>query len=1031
MEKILIVEDESIVALELESRLCDLGYSVCGIVVSGDEAIKLTKEHIPNIILMDINIKGPIDGVQTAEKIKEIFDIPIIFLTAFTDPNTLERAKITGPYGYIVKPFEERELHTSIEIAIYKHNMEKKLRDSERRLSITLKSIGDAVIATDNEGKINYMNSAAEELTSINTEDANGKYVLDIFDISDKVTYEIADLDIKKLINTGFSDNFPGNLTISNNSEVKIVESSVSAIKDEKSNIDGIVLVFHDVTEKFKAEAALLESEKKYRKVVENASEIIFALDSTWKYRYVNAATVRISEYSKEELRNMDFSILILPSHRKLCKYKLLRQYLSKEKTSYFEYPIISKNGNIIWLAQSNNLIVENNQLVGFDVIARDITEKKLAEHQLNERNKFIELVLQNIQTGLIVSKIDTGEIIYTNDKLTEILGFAEEPMKNFSQFLNLGIYTELDSKQEIEKNIFEGIKLHDDSKLNYDNIKISTPGGIEKFIICSIIPLYEQGIIISSIEDITFKKRAEEQILKLSRAVEQSPAAVLITAPEGNIVYANPKYIEMTGFTYGELKKMYPCALHSSEFKRDDNHEITKAVKLGQELKGEFMAYKKTGESYWEHVIVSPIKNNNNTIINFLIIKQDISNQKRFENDLIVAKEKAEEMNRLKSVFLANMSHELRTPMVGILGFAQILKEDLKKPDDVEMADLLIKSGKRLLNTLESILEFSQLESKQVYINSVQINVSERIDSLIQNFNDHLNEKKLKLTRKYNRSMKIIADDRLINQVLNNIIDNAIKFTPQGEITIETNEVVENNLSWGIIKISDTGIGISKEKQNIIFDDFRQASEGRRRNFEGNGLGLTVAKKIVQMMNGYITLDSDLGKGSSFSIYLPAVIENDSKHARNVEKSNGKTQGTDNTSMSNLPEILLVEDNEMNKEVVMIYLRKICKVDYAKDGLTAIQMTSQKKYSAVLMDINLGNGFSGVDAMKKIKDINGYNNVPFVALTGYALHDDKEKLLREGCSYYLSKPFMKKDLLDLINEIINVEKKFPVIENN
>ncbi len=1031
MEKILIVEDESIVALELESRLCDLGYSVCGIVASGDEAIKLTKEHIPNIILMDINIKGPIDGVQTAEKIKEMYDIPIIFLTAFTDPSTLERAKITGPYGYIVKPFEERELHTSIEIAIYKHNMEKKLRDSERRLSITLKSIGDAVIATDNEGKINYMNSAAEELTSINSENANGKYVLDIFDISDKVTYETADLDIKKLINTGFSDNFPGNLTISDkNGQVKIVESSISAIKDEKSNIDGIVLVFHDVTEKFKAEAALLESEKKYRKVVENASEVIFALDSTWKYRYVNAATVRISEYSKEELRNMDFSTLILPSHRKLCKYKLLRQYLSKEKTSYFEYPFISKSGNIVWLAQSNNLIIENNQLVGFDVIARDITDKKLAEHHLNERNKFIELVLQNIQTGLIVSKIDTGEIIYTNDKLTEILGLAEVPLKNFSQFLDLGIFNEPDSKQEIEMNISEGIKLHDNSKLSFHHIKISTPAGIEKFIICSIIPLYEQAIIISSIEDITFKKRAEEQILKLSRAVEQSPAAVLITAPEGNIVYANPKCIEMTGFAYGELKRMRPCALHSSEFKPNDNHEITLAVKLGQELKGEFMAYKKTGESYWEHVIVSPIKNNNNTIINFLIIKQDITNQKRFENDLIIAKEKAEEMNRLKSVFLTNMSHELRTPMVGILGFAQILKEDLIKHEDVEMADLLIKSGKRLLNTLESILDFSQLESNQVYINSVQINVSERIDSLIQNFSDHLNEKKLKLTCKYNRSIKVIADDRLINQVLNNIIDNAIKFTPKGEITIETIEVVENSLSWGVIKISDTGIGISKEKQKIIFEDFRQASEGRRRNFEGNGLGLTVAKKIVEMMNGYITLDSDLGKGSVFSIYLPAVIEN-VKDAGNLEKNNGKKPGVDTPSVPNLPEILLVEDNEMNKEVVMIYLRKICKVDYAKDGLTAIQMTSQKKYSAVLMDINLGNGFSGVDAMKKIKDINGYYNIPFVALTGYALHGDKEKLLREGCSYYLSKPFMKKDLIDLINEIINIEKKIPVIENN
>ena len=186
MAKILIVEDESIVALELESRLTDLGYSVCGIVSCGADAIKTAVDQKPDIILMDINIKGPIDGVVTAEKIKEIIDIPIIFLTAFTDSNTLQRAKITEPYGYIVKPFEERELHTSIEIALYKHNMEKKLRDNEKRLSITLNNIADAVIATDNKGSINYINPAAEKLISDKFSKTFGIYVLDAMNINNK-----------------------------------------------------------------------------------------------------------------------------------------------------------------------------------------------------------------------------------------------------------------------------------------------------------------------------------------------------------------------------------------------------------------------------------------------------------------------------------------------------------------------------------------------------------------------------------------------------------------------------------------------------------------------------------------------------------------------------------------------------------------------------------------------------------------------------------------------------------------------------
>jgi PAS domain S-box-containing protein len=380
MEKILIVEDESIVALELQSRLTDLGYSVCGIVVSGPEAINLISEKKPEIILMDINIKGPFDGVETAEKIKGMYDIPIVFLTAFTDSSTLERAKTVQPYGYIVKPFEERELHTTIEIALYKHSMEKKLRDSERRLSATLKNIGDAVIATDGQGKINYMNHAAEKMTSLDCIDAVGNYVLDVMHIFDQEIYDLAHTAIKTAIDTGTMDDFPDNIRISfNDDDIRIVEPNVSLIKDDRMNIDGIVLVLHDITEKSDTKNALVESERKFREVVENASELIFGLDINWKYKYANAAALKISEFSDEELTKINFMDLILPEYRSIAKLKFIRQFLKKEKTTYFEYPFKSKSGKIIWFAQSTNIIIENGKVLGFDAVARDITEKKIS----------------------------------------------------------------------------------------------------------------------------------------------------------------------------------------------------------------------------------------------------------------------------------------------------------------------------------------------------------------------------------------------------------------------------------------------------------------------------------------------------------------------------------------------------------------------------------------------------------------------------------------------------------------------------
>jgi PAS domain S-box-containing protein len=1023
MVKILIVEDESIVALELQSRLEYLGYSVCGVVATGQGAIDKTAESNPNIILMDINIKGPFDGVEAAERIKAKYEVPIIFLTAFSDPNTLQRAKITEPYGYITKPFEERELHTTIEIALYKYSIEKKLRDNERRLSTTLKSIGDAVIATGKDGRINYMNPAAEKLTSFSSDEAMGRFVLEVFNVTDKEIHQSLDETIKKLIAEGSSDKFPDSLTIiSNTGESKIIESNAAAIKDVDSNISGLVLVFRDITEKFKAEAALIESEKKYKTVVENASEVIFALDLGWKCIYANAAAIKISGYSKEEISKLDFLKLILPSHRKYCKTKLMRQFLGKQKTTFIEYPFKAKSGKVFWLAQSNTLIMNDDKIVGFDIIARDITDEKLAEIKLNERNKFIETVLNNIQTGLVVTDISTGEIIYTNSKSEEIFRYSKEELKSFNRLLELEIPDEI-YREDIKLKIFKTIFSRSHTKIKLQNVKITPPNEYEKHITLSIIPLHDQKIVIASIEDVSYQRKAEEQILQLSRAVEQSPVSVVILSVEGQIEYVNPKFCETSGFDYEEaIGKKFRLLDRQAEYSNEIEN-IYNSLFAGEEWKGEYKNRKKNGDNYWELISLSPIRSGEQ-IIHFLAVAEDITERKKMENRLKVALDKAEETSRLKSIFLGNMSHELRTPMVGILGFAQILKDELADPNNIEMVELLIKSGKRLLTTLESILEFSQLESKQIYINTTAVNLSQKVTGIIRNFNDRLKEKNLNLKLNFfDKEVNALVDERLFNQVLNNIIDNAIKFTPAGEITIVTSKTIENGAVWGILKISDTGIGISKEKQKIIFEDFRQASEGRTRSFEGNGLGLTVAKKIVEMMNGYITVESELGTGSQFNIYLPAVIPESEKSKWLLQLKN-KVNDKKSSWGNNLPEILLVEDNEMNKDVVILYLKNICHVDYAKDGKTAVQMASQKKYPIVLMDINLGNGIGGIEAIKRIKEIERYKDVSFVALTGYAMHGDKEKLLEEGCTHYLAKPFLKEDLINLVSELVGKEIK-------
>ena len=1027
MVKILIVEDEHIVAMELKSRLNDLGYSVCGAVATGEEAISKSIEIVPDLILMDINIKGGFDGVEAAKRIKKLHEIPIIFLTAFTDDKTLERAKVVEPYGYIVKPFEERELHTTIEIAVHKYKMERKLKENERKLSTILKSIGDAVIATDNCGKINFINYAFKFITGFDESESIDKNIFDVFHIEDENAITLVKQGVENILKNNIFTDFPSQINIITKSKkTKIVEFKISTLLDDNKLLNGIVLIFHDITDEYQSALEVVESEMKYRKVVENVSDIIFTMDLNGQFIFVNSAGLRISEYALEELKEVSYLDLILPSHQNHCKYILMKQYITKQKHSYMEYPFKSKTGKVSWLAQNNTLIIINNKIVGYDVIARDITEKKLAEKELNERNRFIETVLGNIQIGLSVHEIDSGKIIYTNSKFREITGVTHKEVDTTKDLFNL-VLPDKNDKDRINYKILR--KLHSSKSFSgkCDDIIISPPGQEKKNISLSLVSLLEQNIIIATTQDITLQRTTEEKILRLSYAVNQSPAAVLITDRYGKIVYSNPKCSEITGYTFDELLGMRPCALHTQDGLPDDEHEITKTVRNGKEIRGEYLSYRKDRSSYWEFITISPIKDNNNIITNFVIIKQDISDQKRYENEIIEAKEKAEESSRLKCVFLGNMSHELRTPMVGILGFAQILKEELENDEQRELADLLIKSGKRLLNTLESILEFSQLESNRANLNIDAIDLASSADYLYNKFKEQADTKKLEFNiLPLSEDVFVLGDQKLLNHALSNIIDNAIKFTYKGEVNIGIDKIIFNGKQWGKISISDTGIGISKEQQKIIFEDFRQVSEGTSRSFEGNGLGLAISKKIINLMQGEITVESSPAIGSTFIVLIPLTErkDNNNNNGKNdMAKISEPQKILGQLKTNGMPEVLLVEDNETNKEVIELYLKKVCKIEYASEGKSALAMASQKKYALILMDINLGNGLNGIEVTKEIRKMKGYKDTPIVALTGYAMFGDKEKLLTEGCSHYMSKPFMKKEIVQLVQELLYPKK--------
>ena len=382
---------------------------------------------------------------------------------------------------------------------------------------------------------------------------------------------------------------------------------------------------------------------------------------------------------------------------------------------------------------------------------------------------------------------------------------------------------------------------------------------------------------------------------------------------------------------------------------------------------------------------------------------------------ELIAAKEKAEEMNRLKSNFLANMSHELRTPLVGINGFADLLCQDLNDPELKSMAENIYISGSRLSETLNLILDLSMLESKKINFQFQKIDLVSTTEGIIELFKESARKKGLTLKSSFSQpAIFINSDERAVRSILNNLINNAIKFTKKGSVTVDIS-LIDNFVE---IKVIDTGIGIAKEYLGTIFEEFRQVSEGFNRNFEGNGLGLNITKKLVDKFGGEISVDSGLGKGSTFIVKLPVTISGENIEKETVIEKVPMAVLTRHKSVK--PLALLVDDDSFVYPILKRFTAGQVDLKSTSEGELAVKLCRQNQYAMIFMDINLVRGIDGIQASKAIRKIKGYENIPIIATTAYAMDDEKEEFMAAGCTHYLSKPFRHQDVLTLLGKILD-----------
>ncbi len=474
----------------------------------------------------------------------------------------------------------------------------------------------------------------------------------------------------------------------------------------------------------------------------------------------------------------------------------------------------------------------------------------------------------------------------------------------------------------------------------------------------------------------------------------------VCLHHPDGRFGYVGPSVRALLGYAPADLLQQPPDALLHPEDRPRWQAEILGAVAAGRSAAGVLLRLRTAAGSYrWFEVYAKPVLDGTGRLVQIVTAARDVTERRQVEAELRAARDRAEEMARLKSTFLANMSHEIRTPLTAIIGFAEVLASEL--PEEYrEFAHLIGKSGKRLMDTLNSVLNLAQLESDTLVLHCEPLDVVEVVRDVHLMLEPTALEKGLSLTMSSAHDhLEAHLDAACLHRILVNLVSNAIKFTERGDVSVE----VETTAEAVVLRVRDTGRGIDPSFLPHLFSAFRQESTGVARSHEGSGLGLYITRRLTELMGGTIEAASVKGQGSVFTVTLPRQ---------------GPCAGAEAAPTAR-PHLLIVEDNPDTLALLRHLLQEnydLCMVSTVDEALQAVQA---HPFALALIDIHLGpsQAQTGIDLCRALRERPGRPRL--VAMTAYALPGDRERLLAAGFDAYLGKPFTRDQLFDLLTRLL------------
>lgn len=629
-----------------------------------------------------------------------------------------------------------------------------------------------------------------------------------------------------------------------------------------------------------------------------------------------------------------------------------------------------------------------------------EIEKLKLSEALLNEINL------------IIISCDENGLITYVSPATEQIIGYKVDHLLG-DKWWELTFFSK-DEGQLFKKKVCDiaSGKIKVDPK-PYDR-QLRCKDGSLKWIEWRD-SLGANNIFVSGGVDITEWKKTEEIKIQSDTILNSVETMLMVSDKEGNIIYASPSVEKMLGFPVDEIMgdKWWKLTYENQQEAEQVKNAIYNYVFLNKKSFVDITKRKiKTASGDYKWIEWQLSKGVNGTYIS---IGTDITQRIFTELELKKAKDFAEESLKVKNEFLANMSHEIRTPLNAVIGFTDLVLETELNPEQRSHLETMRNSGEILLSLINNVLDLSKLESEKLKIEEIPFNLHKSFNTVLKLMKLRADEKKISLDLKIepNTPIRVIGDPTRVEQILLNLIGNAVKFTNKGSVHVTLKQLNETDDTSEIyFEVRDTGIGIVSNKINTVFGAFSQAKSDTSRIYGGTGLGLTIVKKLVGLLNGAIKVESIFGEGSVFKITLPLK-----KDLVNVN-----TEEVEPEFLMNEPlelSILLVEDNKTNQLLAKTRLERWkCKVDIANNGIEGVKKVQKNMYDLILMDIQMP-VMDGYEASKIIKnDISKkVAKIPIIAMTAYATNADISLAKSSGMDDYIFKPFKPRELYNILEK--------------